>query len=159
MTTSTEREEQLKQFLKWRYVEVPCPKCRGAGRRMYGHGSTWRGGVGTCSFEPDICDECWGSGEAGNPGLNLRTYEAETREAVQVRALSLLAENAGAFGSPPFAATREIAAELRKLARGRKARSWFFHEFCESLAKTLDAGCDAAERRHAEWAKKPEGDK
>lgn len=59
-------------FLKERGVGTPCPTCRGMGVKWYGSGSTWRGGVGTASCEKDVCDTCWGSGDAENHWLDLR---------------------------------------------------------------------------------------
>lgn len=57
-------DEEVARFLSWRGVETPCPKCHGAGGRMYPSTSTWRGGVGGQSFTRGVCDACWGSGDA-----------------------------------------------------------------------------------------------
>jgi hypothetical protein len=66
------------RFLQWRGIDthagdVPCPRCKGAGVRGYGDGSTWRmrGSGQRCTM--DVCDHCWGSGNAEKPWLNLRS--------------------------------------------------------------------------------------
>lgn len=50
-----------------RGVRNPCSKCSGWGVRWYSSGSTWRGGMGTASCALDVCDCCWGSGDADAP--------------------------------------------------------------------------------------------
>lgn len=66
--------------LKRSGVDTPCQKCHGLGRHIYSHGSTWRGGVGTCGGVWDICDACWGSGDATQPFEDRRAIEAEWKE-------------------------------------------------------------------------------
>ncbi len=52
-----------------------CAACNGEGRRGYGSGSTWRGGMGTASMAVDQCDVCWGSGSQSEPWPNVRELE------------------------------------------------------------------------------------
>jgi hypothetical protein len=72
-----------------RQIRSPCPTCKGLGRRHYSNGATWRGGVGTCSIEPDVCDSCWGSGDSERPFEDRRkleaAYEQRIREATLER--------------------------------------------------------------------------
>jgi len=80
------RREHFAQFLEQRGVETPCGRCGGFGTRTYGSGSTWRGGPAGQVCTLDVCDKCWGSGDAERPGANLRalknarTYEDGVRE-------------------------------------------------------------------------------
>lgn len=57
--------------------EYPCARCTGLGRRTYGSTATWRGGIGGQAMTPDVCDECWGSGDAMRLGVNLKALEAQ----------------------------------------------------------------------------------
>lgn len=54
-----------------------CPTCQGRGSRIYGNGATWHGGMGTASMQQDVCDVCWGTGDADCPGTNARQLIAE----------------------------------------------------------------------------------
>jgi len=44
-----------------------CTGCGGSGYQMYGSTATWRGGVGGQMLTNDVCDMCWGSGDAEKP--------------------------------------------------------------------------------------------
>jgi len=57
------REKFFADFLKVRGVEKACTGCNGTGAKSYPDTSTWRGDGGGQSFEIDVCDECWGSGD------------------------------------------------------------------------------------------------
>lgn len=59
-----------------------CVECGGAGRRLYASTSTWHGGMGGSAMTTDTCDLCWGSGDAANPGPDLR----KPREAAEEEA-------------------------------------------------------------------------
>lgn len=48
-------------------VENRCRDCGGFGRKVYGTTATWRGGVGGAMVTQDVCDRCWGSGDAHSP--------------------------------------------------------------------------------------------
>jgi hypothetical protein len=50
-------------------IEHPCLVCNGDGTRLYGSSRTWRknGGLALQAFHRDVCDECWGSGDADRP--------------------------------------------------------------------------------------------
>lgn len=65
----------------WNYRSVgeyPCARCTGLGSRTYGSTTTWRGGIGGQAMKPDVCDKCWGSGDAMRPGVNLKALEKRT---------------------------------------------------------------------------------
>jgi len=74
-----EREALLKYFLELRGVETPCKKCGGTGVITYGSTSTWRGGIGGQSMTNDVCDTCWGSGDAVRTWVNLRKASSEKK--------------------------------------------------------------------------------
>ena len=75
------RERMYYYMLLWRGIDlesgdIPCKACGGAGVRAYGDTATWRGGIGGQMITSDICDKCWGSGNAEKPWMNLRRYKA-----------------------------------------------------------------------------------
>ena len=132
-------DESYQEFLRWRGVEFPCPRCRGAGVIHYGHGSTWRGGMGPASGAWDVCDVCWGTGDEHRHGVDLRKQRDEEDQRVAKRAAVLLAESVGVPMYVTQPAINAIADELGRLSRGRKDRPRFFYDLCASLARTLRA--------------------
>lgn len=60
-------EEFLERFLEWRGIEKACASCGGSGYVAYGSTATWRGGIGGQAITTDVCDKCWGSGNADKP--------------------------------------------------------------------------------------------
>ena len=55
-----------------------CSACHGRGRREYPDTSTWRGGgYAGQAITVDICDRCWGTGDEGRPGTDLRALIAD----------------------------------------------------------------------------------
>lgn len=64
--------ECLKALNAVRGVENPCQLCGGLGKYTYGDTTTWRGGCGGQTATTDICDKCWGSGDATKPWTDLR---------------------------------------------------------------------------------------
>jgi len=73
-------DEMLTKFLEWRGIEEMCGACTGAGKRMYGSTSTWRGGVGGCMMTVGVCDKCWGSGCLKVKGADLRVISCQRVE-------------------------------------------------------------------------------
>lgn len=65
MTLTT--EEFYQEVHALRGVQTPCPGCSGLGVKLYGSTATWRGGIGGAAMTNDVCDECWGSGDAERP--------------------------------------------------------------------------------------------
>ena len=49
------------------YIRHPCAECGGSGYRLYASTATWRGGIGGQAMTTDVCDKCWGSGDATKP--------------------------------------------------------------------------------------------
>lgn len=84
------------RVLNARGVEVACPVCKGLGVRLYANGSTWRGGMGTNMYCRDVCDTCWGSGDANRHWQNLRDLDKEIEEMVAKMAGEYLARRCGA---------------------------------------------------------------
>lgn len=76
----------LSRFLAWRGLAedaTPCKACGGGGSRAYGSSATWHGGAGGQTVTNDVCDKCWGSGDAASPWFNLRRLAASTGTATQ----------------------------------------------------------------------------
>jgi len=74
------RDEEWKSFLSMRGVEIPCSSCGGLGRKSYSCTSTWRKGIGGQVITGDVCDKCWGTGDANKQGANLRVISHEIDE-------------------------------------------------------------------------------
>lgn len=73
---TTDDDDDIKQeFLKWRDIEKPCPTCNGSGILLYQDTSTWRHGIGQQVATVDVCDSCWGTGDAEIIGANLLDLE------------------------------------------------------------------------------------
>lgn len=124
--------------LRWRGVEDPCLLCKGSGIVSYSSGATWRGGMGTTSVERDVCDRCWGTGDRYRSGTDLRKLRDEEASRVAKKAISLLAETAGAPHPGCMAAVFHISQALEKLADKRGAPAApYLPEMARALAKTL----------------------
>lgn len=80
VTELTDPDNRFRALLDWRGVTVPCPICTGSGRRGYANTATWRGGAGGQMMTDDVCDACWGSGDADRPGVDLRRALKAERE-------------------------------------------------------------------------------
>lgn len=70
----------IAKFLEYRGITTPCKKCNGTGSRLYPDITTWSHGIGGQLMTQDICDCCWGSGDADNPWTNLRKVNAIYKE-------------------------------------------------------------------------------
>ena len=126
-------------------IDDVCKVCTGYGVRLYSHGSTWRGGVGTNSFQHDICDNCWGSGNRERPWRDLRTLETDFRERVAERAVDLLAHSCGAqFQSESTKAQVRIIIDhidaiqrKRKIGNATDGELFWVKPLANNLANTL----------------------
>lgn len=78
--TSEERAEAFKEFLDMRNVHTPCRKCAGLGIRTYSSTATWRSGPAGQMFTADVCDICWGTGDANKSGVDLKKLYAYLRK-------------------------------------------------------------------------------
>ena len=139
--------EALKWIRHLRGVDTPCGKCRGMGRRAYSSGSTWRGGMGTAAFTYDVCDECWGSGDADRHGANLRDLERKRREWEEEQCLSYLADRIGVKLGDVRQRLQDLSELAMKQARRRKLPGgvepfWWAHswETLGSILKKLAEG-------------------
>lgn len=75
---SRQRDEQYQSFLLQRGVEIPCKRCSGLGVAVYGDSSTWRrGGCAGQVITSDICDLCWGTGDANRKGADLKAINGK----------------------------------------------------------------------------------
>lgn len=92
-----------------RYVDSPCPGCSGAGVKVYGSTSTWRGGIGGQAMTPGVCDKCWGSGDAERPWPSWRAIHRERERAE--RAEELLRELREATKETALREMRELRGE------------------------------------------------
>lgn len=83
-----ERDAEIARLREWRdglgryicdlrSVESPCKRCDGLGVRAYSDTSTWSQGIGGQAITTDVCDACWGTGDAERSGANLRKMGAE----------------------------------------------------------------------------------
>lgn len=133
MNSNATDDDALKQFLRWRGVRSPCPKCNGRGCYQYGHGSTWRGGMGTASMAWDVCNVCWGTGDESRTGVDLRKQRDEFNATVALEAGKYLTIGVGGL-TVTRPALEAIADELEKLSRGRKRRPRFFYNMAQYLA-------------------------
>ncbi len=139
-------DEAKRAFLRWRDVEDPCPGCDGSGVRLYPSTSTWRGGMGGSMMTSDVCDQCWGSGDAHKHWTDLRKLHHTEEQRAAERALSLLVGRAGANLLTCKPAVIALVAELDRFAdQPRKQRPDWFREICRALARTIQGGVRADE--------------
>lgn len=117
-------------FLRRRGVHTPCEKCGGLGVYHYSHGSTWRGGVGPCCFQWDICDQCWSTGDKHRIGTDIRKLEEQRKNWEESQVLEYLARRLGCGLSGiskrilALAELCEKQANRRKLPEGEQAFWW-----------------------------------
>lgn len=75
-------EHALTVLVRLRGVETLCEKCKGLGSYAYASTATWqRGGAGGQTITLDVCDECWGTGDARRAGADLRRMTSAIAEA------------------------------------------------------------------------------
>jgi hypothetical protein len=131
-------EELRAQFLLWRGVRTPCNRCGGSGVRGYANGATWRGGAGVSVVTRDVCDLCWGSGDADRPFENRKAREDAVKTEVERRAADLFTRACGVgFIRDRRPGSGELAGELERMSKGRKPRAAGFYETCARLAAVL----------------------
>lgn len=123
-----------------------CPKCNGSGDYLYGHGSTWRGGMGVCASTYDVCDVCWGTGQQSVKGYDIRAAEAALDVARRGASARWFIQTLGLQYST---VRKYVAPVVDKLRRAR----WGpidvgFPEFIQRLATVLEKLTDDAEE---EW--------
>ena len=62
----------FEDMLQRRDITSPCQECEGYGVRAYPSTATWHRGAGGQMITSDVCDRCWGSGDAVKRGVDLR---------------------------------------------------------------------------------------
>jgi hypothetical protein len=63
------------------YPENVCAKCAGTGTLVYGNTSTYWHSIGGAAMTQDVCEHCWGSGDASRPWPSHREfYEMKRRQ-------------------------------------------------------------------------------
>lgn len=95
MTREEVRQLYLKHFR--RNVHTPCERCKGLGHCSYSNGATYHDhSVATQAFQDDICDHCWGSGDAHSPWTNVLELERSEKDWEEEQCLKYLAQRSGA---------------------------------------------------------------
>lgn len=146
----------LAWMLERRGIERPCEWCQGFGQRGYASTATWRGGMGGAAMTSDVCDHCWGSGNADSPWTDLRRLRNEEDHRVHLRAGELLAQRCGAGLRTLLPGLDELCAELDKFERQRRKRPYGFDTVVRCLAGVLR---DMVAAKRAELAApSPSGD-
>lgn len=114
-------EECYRWALAWRDVEEPCQACGGSGRRLYGSTATWHGGIGGAAMTWDVCDRCWGTGDARRKGADLRAMTAARRAWEAEQCAKWLGDRIGASLSTMRPLLLAVATALQAETRKRKA--------------------------------------
>jgi hypothetical protein len=137
------RDEALSEVLRMRGVETPCETCHGMGVRWYLGAFTWKDAGGGGDRRRDVCDSCWGTGDADRQGVNLRKMAAEEDARVAARAVSLLGESVGVGMDTMRPAVLALVKELDAMSKTKnKPRPPWFSLACEQVAKVLKAGVE-----------------
>lgn len=126
--------DSLKHFLRLRGVHTPCEKCRGLGVYHYSSGATWRGGMGTCAFQWDICDQCWSTGDKHRIGTDIRKLEEQRKNWEENQVLEYLARRLGTGLNRIPLRILDLAKFCEKQANRRKipdgeSEFWWSHEW------------------------------
>lgn len=133
-------------FLALRGVEEPCSRCSGLGCYLYSHGSTWQGGMGTAGGRIDICDLCWGTGDANRAGVDLRKLTSDRKDWESHQAAEWLAKRLGLRIGGMSAYVRRLSILAEKESRRRKIPegydTWFWARTWESLSNILLKLCE-----------------
>ena len=130
-------------MLQLRGVDVPCVACRGSGVRVYGSTATWRGGIGGAAMTQDVCDRCWGSGDANRSWTDLRKLTARRREWEAEQCATWLAHRIGANLTSARKHLSLLADVIAAEAKKRKPKNvpdadrfWYARE-AEALAAAI----------------------
>lgn len=128
---------RTQDFMRLRGIKgEACVQCNGIGVKMYSSTATWRGGVGGAAMTRDVCDTCWGSGEKDKTWTNLRTIAQETERRVAERAVTVIADRAGANFATSRGSVEKIIEMLDQACRKRSVSFWDVAMF-NSLANLL----------------------
>lgn len=127
-------------LLAWLGIEEPCKGCGGRGRRSYPSTSGWRGGIGGAAMTEDVCDDCWGTGDARRSGVDWRRMRENYERQANDARLADLAKMCGANLLALKPALAELVAALEREGRRRKAVPDHYANVCATLADVLRAG-------------------
>lgn len=135
-------EEWYRWALEWRCVDEPCKACGGAGNRAYGSTATWRGGIGGQAITSDVCDSCWGTGDAHRKGADLRVLMRQQMAWDADQCAQWLARQSG-IGLGLFKeSAAHIVAALRKESRRRKppdgVQAFWYARAVEAVAEAIE---------------------
>jgi HEAT repeat protein len=104
--------------------------------------------MGTTKSERDICDTCWGTGDADRHGLDLRKLKADEDVRVAERAAELLARAVGASLDNCRPAIAYLIGVIDKVSNKRGAPAApYLPELAQALANTLRRAIGATEVR------------
>lgn len=102
--------EDLAAVYRARRVDTPCPSCRGVGLAVDG----WRGGM-RVGMPWDTCSTCWGTGDAGHVGDDVRQLRADLATADAERAAAWLAHQVGAELETVRAALPDVVRKIERM--------------------------------------------
>lgn len=140
------RHDWLEKMHDARGVREPCTMCGGTGVRAYPSTSTWRGGIGGAAITWDVCDVCWGSGDAERKWVNLREQNQDVKQKVAARAEQLLARRAGCSAKTLRPELEQLVDVIEKQGRKRKVSIWY-RGACSAVANTLREAMDAGQKQ------------
>jgi len=119
-------------------VVTPCPRCLGEGTRVYGNGATWRGGMGVTAMTRDVCDVCWGSGDAESPRQNLRDELAALHAALNAKGAESSGEWLARKLGFEYPTVRRELPVITKRLRTMRGLGFWQGTLCDRLAGALD---------------------
>lgn len=150
------RELAYRMCLEMRGVDEPCPACSGFGVRVYGSTATWRGGIGGQALTSDVCDKCWGTGDARRKGADLRVLTGQRRAWEAEQCAQWLARRAGVELTSMREHLRLLIGVLEREARKRKPAGveerevFWYRQSIDALAGALSELLAEAETTHHE---------
>jgi hypothetical protein len=138
---AAQRWAQRLQRAAWQMDGHACAQCGGSGRRRYGNGSTWRGGMGVASMTEDICNGCWGSGRKGEPWTDLRKLQDDGARNSDADGAQWFADHLGASMTTARGGFLAVAAKLRRV----RGLEFWAQRTADMLADLLDRMAAAQE--------------
>lgn len=102
--------------------------------------------MGGCAITGDVCDTCWGSGDANRPWTNLRELRDTERDRIAKAAGKLLADSLGVELERTKPAIGHLCDVLDKQARRRKPPTgddFWSHRYWEIVCSGLSSALRA----------------
>lgn len=129
-----------------------CKDCSGTGWKVYSHGSTWRGGIGTTAFCTDQCNMCWGSGSSSRPWPNVKELEQKRKQATEEEVVEWINRNSGCSLLTATDGFEELLRVLEKQERRRKMSpgvdAFWYSSTIRIMIDMMTKLRDAARRRY-----------